>query len=100
MTKSITPGSKIKLCPISAEISSGMADELAELIEIKNDMATARADLAQAKKDGKEALILANTNLLAELLRKKNNLAAQGKFIILYFHLLSSLLVDYRNFVS
>ena len=49
---------------------------MADLIEIKNDIVTIKAELAQAKKDGNEALILANTNLLAELRRKENNLEA------------------------
>ena len=49
---------------------------MADLGEIRADIVTTKADLAQAKKDGKEALILMYGNNLAELRRKENNLEA------------------------
>lgn len=64
---------------------------MADLVEIRAEIVTTKADLAQAKTDGKEALILMYGNNLAELRRKENNLeAGAGKYNFLYFLLLST----------
>ncbi len=55
-----------------------MSATLSELEIVKQDIVKIKAKLEKAEQDGKESLILANTNLLTELYKKEQRLENSG----------------------
>ena len=55
-----------------------MSELLSEYESVKEDIVITKADLAKAKQEGKEDLVLACTNLLHDLYQKEQRLVNSG----------------------
>ena len=55
-----------------------MSELWSEFESVKDDIVTTKADLAKAKQEGKEDLVLACTNLLNNLYQEKQRLVNSG----------------------
>jgi hypothetical protein len=66
-----------------------MKAAVTQLEIVKHDIVRTKAKLEKAEQDGKESLILANTNLLTELYKKEQHLENSGivlNLITVYLH--------------